>query len=79
MKKISCAVIDDEPIAREILEDFIKQDDRLLLQGNYKNAKDAFWNSTLAANIPARYGVDLTTLRVEHFDMAIVMNDVVIA
>jgi len=41
MKKISCAVIDDEPIAREILEDFIKQDDRLLLQGNYKNAKDA--------------------------------------
>ena len=44
-----------------------------------KNAKDAFWNSTLAANIPARYGVDLTTLRVEHFDMAIVMNDVVIA
>ena len=44
-----------------------------------KNAKEAFWNSTLAANIPARYGVDLTTLRVEHFDMAIVMNDVVIA
>jgi DNA-binding LytR/AlgR family response regulator len=41
MKKISCAVIDDEPIAREILEDFIAQDDRLLLQGNYKNAKEA--------------------------------------
>ena len=41
MKKISCAVIDDEPIAREILEDFIGQDERLLLQGNYKNAKDA--------------------------------------
>jgi len=41
MKKINCAVIDDEPIAREILEDFIGQDERLLLQGNYKNAKDA--------------------------------------
>ena len=41
MKKISCAVIDDEPIAREILEDFIGQDGRLQLQGNYKNAKDA--------------------------------------
>jgi DNA-binding LytR/AlgR family response regulator len=41
MKKISCAVIDDEPIAREILEDFIAQDDRLSLQGNYKNAKEA--------------------------------------
>jgi len=41
MKKISCAVIDDEPIAREILKDFIEQDERLQLQGNYKNAKDA--------------------------------------
>ena len=41
MKKISCAVIDDEPIARDILEDFISQDERLLLQGNYKNAKEA--------------------------------------
>lgn len=41
MKKITCAVIDDEPIARDILEDFINQDERLLLQGNYKNAKDA--------------------------------------
>ncbi len=41
MKMISCAVIDDEPIAREILEDFITQDDRLTLQGNYKNAKEA--------------------------------------
>lgn len=41
MKKISCAVIDDEPIAREILQDFIGQDERLQIQGNYKNAKDA--------------------------------------
>lgn len=41
MKPITCAVIDDEPIAREILNDFIGQDDRLQLQGNYKNAKDA--------------------------------------
>ncbi len=41
MKQISCAVIDDEPIAREILEDFISQDERLVLQGNYKNAKEA--------------------------------------
>lgn len=41
MKKITCAVIDDEPIARNILEDFVNQDERLSLQGNYKNAKDA--------------------------------------
>lgn len=41
MKQITCAVIDDEPIAREILEDFIGQDERLLLHGQYKNAKEA--------------------------------------
>lgn len=41
MKKITCAIIDDEPIARQILDEFINQDERLLLQGNYKNAKDA--------------------------------------
>lgn len=55
MKKISCAVIDDEPIAREILEDFINQDDRLLLQGNYKNAKEALNGIT-------NYPVDLVFL-----------------
>jgi two-component system, LytTR family, response regulator len=41
MKQISCAVIDDEPIARDILQDFIGQDERLLLHGNYKNAREA--------------------------------------
>lgn len=41
MKQITCAILDDEPIARNILEDFITHDDRLLLEGNYKNAKDA--------------------------------------
>jgi DNA-binding LytR/AlgR family response regulator len=41
MKQITCAIIDDEPIARQILEDFIGQDERLVLKGNYKNAKEA--------------------------------------
>lgn len=41
MKTITCAVIDDEPIAREILNDFIGQHHQLQLLGNYKNAKDA--------------------------------------
>ncbi len=41
MKPIRCAITDDEPIARQILEDFISQDDRLQLAGNYKNAKEA--------------------------------------
>lgn len=41
MTKIVCAIIDDEPIARDILADFIGQDDRLQLKGNYRNAKEA--------------------------------------
>ncbi|MEI2739508.1 MAG: LytTR family DNA-binding domain-containing protein [Chitinophagaceae bacterium] len=41
MKLIRCAITDDEPIARQILADFIGQDDRLQLAGNYKNAKEA--------------------------------------
>ena len=41
MKPIRCAIIDDEPIARQILDDFISQDDRLVVSGNYKNAKEA--------------------------------------
>jgi two-component system, LytTR family, response regulator len=40
MKPILCAVIDDEPIARGILEDFIREDERLELAGSYKNAKE---------------------------------------
>jgi hypothetical protein len=44
-----------------------------------KNAKEAFWNSDLAKRIPERYGVIPATLRVENFDMAIVMNDVLVA
>jgi DNA-binding LytR/AlgR family response regulator len=41
MKPISCAVIDDEPIAREIIEQYIAEDDRLLYVASYKNAKEA--------------------------------------
>ncbi|MDZ4796349.1 MAG: LytTR family DNA-binding domain-containing protein [Bacteroidota bacterium] len=64
MKKISCAVIDDEPIARDILQDFIGQEERLLLQGNYKNARAALRGTTtdplplvsLAINMPGLTG-----------------------
>jgi two-component system, LytTR family, response regulator len=41
MKPISCAVIDDEPIARDIIEQYITEDDRLQYVASYKNAKEA--------------------------------------
>lgn len=40
-----------------------------------KNDRTAFWNSELAKSIPARYRVIPETLRVEQYDMMIVLND----
>ena len=44
-----------------------------------KSARAAFWTSDLAKTIPVRYGVIPESLRVEQYDMAIVLNDVVLA
>ena len=44
-----------------------------------KNDRTAFWASDLAKSIPARYGVIAETLRVEQYDIAIVLNDGVLA
>ena len=44
-----------------------------------KNARTSFWASELAKNIPGRYGVIPETLRVEQYDMAIVLNDALLA
>ena len=44
-----------------------------------KNARTAFWNSDLAKEIPAGYGVIADTLRVELYDLAIILNDAVLA
>ena len=44
-----------------------------------KTARAAFWTSDLAKAIPARYGVIAASLRVEQYDMAIVLNDVAFA
>ena len=41
MSPVSCVIIDDEPIARNILRDYIGRDERLLLAGSYKSAGDA--------------------------------------
>ena len=38
---MSCLIIDDEPIARNILRDYISRDERLNLVGSYKSAGEA--------------------------------------
>ena len=37
-------------------------------------AREAFWTSALAKDIVPRYGVDVDSLRVERYQMAIVLN-----
>lgn len=44
-----------------------------------KSARGAFWTSELAAEIPERYGVIAESLRVEEYDMAIVLNETVLS
>ena len=44
-----------------------------------KSARGSFWTSELATKIPERYGVIAETLRVEEYDMAIVLNETVIS
>jgi hypothetical protein len=43
-----------------------------------QSARAAFWVSDLAKDIPAKYGVIPESLRVEQYDMAIVLNGVVL-
>ena len=62
---------------------YIAEESTGALSGIYifetKTDRAAFWASELAKNIPARYGVIPETLRVEQYEMAIVLNDVVLA
>ena len=40
-----------------------------------QSARSDFWTSELAATIPSRYAVIPETLRVEEYEMAIVLNE----
>ena len=41
MKKLSCMIVDDEPVARKILQEFVEQVPFLDLQGKFENATKA--------------------------------------
>ena len=62
---------------------YISEEGTGALSGFYlfetKGARAAFWTSELAKSIPFRYGVIASTLRVEQYDVAIVLNDGVLA
>jgi DNA-binding LytR/AlgR family response regulator len=41
MTTLTCIIVDDEPIARDILKQYIMRDERLMLEASYSNASDA--------------------------------------
>ena len=41
MKKLSCIIVDDEPVARKILHEFVDQVPFMDLQGKFENAMKA--------------------------------------
>ena len=41
MTTLTCIIVDDEPIARDILKQYIMRDERLMLEASYSNAADA--------------------------------------
>jgi DNA-binding LytR/AlgR family response regulator len=41
MKKLSCIIVDDEPVARKVLHEFVEQVPFLHLQGKFENAMKA--------------------------------------
>jgi len=49
MKKLSCIIVDDEPVARKILQEFVEQVPFMELQGKFENATktEAFLKTTV--------------------------------
>src|SRR6185295_71132 len=67
MQPLSCIIIDDEPIARNILKEYILRDDRLLLVQDYSNASDALKELSLVK--PKLIFLDIKMPKISGFEM----------
>jgi DNA-binding LytR/AlgR family response regulator len=67
MQPLSCIIIDDEPIARNILKKYILRDDRLLLLQDYSNASDAL--RELGVKKPRLIFLDIKMPKISGFEM----------
>jgi DNA-binding LytR/AlgR family response regulator len=67
MQPLSCVIIDDEPIARNILKEYILRDDRLLLVQDYSNASDAL--RELGIKKPRLIFLDIKMPKINGFEM----------
>ena len=64
---MSCIIIDDEPIARNILKEYILRDDRLMLVQDYSNASDAL--RELTQKRPRIIFLDIKMPKISGFEM----------
>src|SRR5262245_50769589 len=67
MQPLSCVIIDDEPIARNILKEYILRDDRLLLLQDYSNASEAL--KELSIRKPRLIFLDIKMPKISGFEM----------
>lgn len=67
MQPLSCIIIDDEPIARNILKEYIQRDDRLLLLQDYSTASDAL--RELSIRKPRLIFLDIKMPKISGFEM----------
>lgn len=67
MSPVSCVIIDDEPIARNILRNYINKDERLQLAGSYKSASDAL--KEIGMKQPLLIFLDINMPRISGFEM----------
>jgi DNA-binding LytR/AlgR family response regulator len=67
MQPLSCVIIDDEPIARNILKEYILRDDRLLLLQDYPDASDALRDLNLKK--PRLIFLDIKMPKISGFEM----------
>lgn len=67
MNTFSCVIIDDEPIARDILKQYIQKDERLKLESSYSNAADAI--KTITNNKPELLFLDIKMPKISGFDL----------
>ena len=67
MPPLSCIIIDDEPIARNILLEYTQRDNRLLITGNYAMVADAL--SELNIKKPKLIFLDIRMPGIDGFEM----------
>ena len=67
MTAVSCVIIDDEPIARNILRDYISRDDRLVVSGCYKSAGEAL--KDIGNRQPLLIFLDINMPKISGFEM----------